>query len=324
VKKQLGARGLSDDFMQDLLQKGLPLYPLLQRVKGDKTLELEIRQQYLNVYYRGGSILRVAKPKKGAGYAVDFNPNYAHGPEPVTLTLPDAPRVESDEGMKEWIDQIPKLKDAMDHWFAAHRKEERAAQQIVVHENNAGPWAGGNDYFIVDIEYDNHMGARFDLVALQWKSEAAARKLQKGYLPRLTVIEMKTGDGALKNKAGLLEHYRQWEEFLDDDTKLGPFKQEMLKVFKQKRELGLIPALAKNHNEVNRIEAEVDVIFLLANHDPASGKLREAVDAILDKQKNRLPKFKIYFATSTFMGYGLYSHSILPLEAFRMRLGQFE
>lgn len=312
MQKLVCEHGLSDTpFMSDLL--GGVLKPLLARVRSDTTLDMEIRCEYLNVYYRGGNILRVAKIR--TGYTAFFDPKYADPP----LVLPDE-RINSDPQMKAWLDRIPVLKDTMDRWFGDHPKDERAAQQLVVHENNVSSWAGGTDYFIVDIEYDNHKGARFDLVALRWDSDATARKLQKNYLPKLTAVEMKTGDGALKGKAGLLEHYWQWEEFFADASQLDAFKQEMLRVFKQKRKLGLIPALRKNPNEVVRVADDVDVIFLLANHDPASSKLIAAVDEIREKQKTKPPNFNIRFATATFMGFGLYSQNILSLDDFRQRL----
>jgi len=46
-------RGLSDKFMAALT--GGVLTPLLDRVKADSTLCLEIREDYLNIYYRGGN-----------------------------------------------------------------------------------------------------------------------------------------------------------------------------------------------------------------------------------------------------------------------------
>ncbi|MCX7006679.1 MAG: hypothetical protein NTY53_05420, partial [Kiritimatiellaeota bacterium] len=200
-------------------------------------------------------------------------------------------------------------------WFGKHPKEERASQQMAVHENNIAPWAGGTDYFIVDIEYDNHQGARFDLVALQWESKASARKLQ-GYKPRLTAIEMKSGDGALKGDAGLLEHFQQWDKFFSDRVQLNNFKDEMLKLFAQKRALGLIPALAGNHNPVTELDLAVEVIFLIANHDPASRKLRDEVRKVQAQVKSTPPEFNILCATATFMGYGLYLQNILTLDEF--------
>lgn len=311
MSKTIGKHGLSEHFMNDLL--GGILEPLLLRVQNDTSLDMEIRGEYLNVYYRGGNILRV--DNNGASYTAFFEPKYADCP----LELPDE-RITTVQETKAWLDRIPVLKDTMDLWFGKIHKAERDSQQLVVYENNASPWAGGTDYFIVDLEYDNHLGAKFDLVALQWKSRSTDRKLQKNCLPILSAIEIKTGDGALNGKAGLLEHYRQWEEFFADASQLDEFKQEMLQVFKQKRKLGLIPALEKNRNEVIKVADNVDVIFLLANHDPASSKLITAVDEILKKQKIKRPNFNIRFATATFMGFGLYSQNILSLEDFRKEL----
>jgi hypothetical protein len=314
MSKALGQRGLSQRFVSDL-QNGV-LEPLLQRVKSDTSLDMEIRHEYLNIYYRGGNILKVSKDTKGEGYSAFFETKY--GPQ-VASRLPSK-HISSVSDAEAWLNEIPVLKDTMDLWFGGHPKDERAAQQLVVHENNVSPWAGGTDYFIVDIEYENHIGARFDLVALQWDSNATARKLQKQYLPKLVAIEMKTGDGALNDKAGLLDHYKQWKTFFSNPNQLDAFKREMREVFKQKRQLGLIPALAKNRNEIVKVADDVDVMFLLANHDPASGKLIAAVDGIIEKQKTHPPTFNIRFATATFMGFGLYSQNILFLDDFKQQL----
>jgi hypothetical protein len=314
MSKAFGQRGLSQQFVRDL-HDGV-LAPLLQRVRSDTSLDMEIRQEYLNIYYRGGNILKVSKDKKGEGYSAFFKTSY--GPR-IASRLPSN-HISSVSDAEAWLNEIPVLKDTMDLWFGGHPKDERAAQQLVIHENNVSPWAGGTDYFIVDIEYANHIGARFDLVALRWDSDATVRRLQKHCLPKLTAIEMKTGDGALKGKAGLLQHYQHWEDFFASPSQLDAFKREMLGVFKQKRELGLISALSDNANEVVKVADDVDVIFLLANHDPASGNLIAAVDGILKKQKTHPPTFNIRFATATFMGFGLYAQNILSLDDFKKQL----
>jgi hypothetical protein len=308
-------RGLSETFIQDLLDGALA--PLLKRVKNDTTLDMEIRQEYINIYYRGGNVLRVSKDSKRPGYSAFFDLKY--GPA-IKSMLPDE-HISSADDAERWLGQIPLMKDAMDLWFGDNPKAERASQQMVVYENNVSPWAGGTDYFIVDIEYDNHIGARFDLIALRWDSDATARKLQGQYLPKLTAIEMKTGDGALSGDSGLLEHYRQWEGFFADGSQLDAFKLEMLGIFEQKRKLGLIPALKNNPNRVLGVAPDVDVIFLIANHDPASGKLIAAVDEIREKQNTKPPPFNIRFAAASFMGFGLYSpQNILSLDDFGQHL----
>ena len=48
-------RKLSNSFMNDLMLADGRLYPILDRVRQDETLMLAIREDYINVYYRGGT-----------------------------------------------------------------------------------------------------------------------------------------------------------------------------------------------------------------------------------------------------------------------------
>ncbi len=55
-------RGLYKEFMADL-ESGF-LKELLELVKNDYTLDLQIRENYINIYYRSGNILRVKADNK--------------------------------------------------------------------------------------------------------------------------------------------------------------------------------------------------------------------------------------------------------------------
>ena len=66
----LSRRALTPGLMQQL-GEGALLSPLLERVRRDRTLCLELRGGYLNVYYRGGNLLKVSEA--GAGVAVEFD-----------------------------------------------------------------------------------------------------------------------------------------------------------------------------------------------------------------------------------------------------------
>ena len=69
------SRKLSPQFMQELSAGYLK--PLLDRVKFDQTLMLAIRDGYINVYYRGGSLLKLEEQKqREMGYACFFDKNY--------------------------------------------------------------------------------------------------------------------------------------------------------------------------------------------------------------------------------------------------------
>jgi hypothetical protein len=311
-------RGLSPRFMEDLKEGGV-LHPLLRRVRWDATLDLEIRENYLNVYYRGGSLVKVAPVLRGAGkYTLTFNTNYLSKAKSASADLKES-TVASATDTKKWIEYIPVLKDTMDLWFGAHPKDERALQQMVVWENNDSSWANSTDYFIVDIEYDSRkgnadQGGRFDLVALRWESDATSRKLRGKKRPKLVVIEMKAGDGALKGKAGLQDHISVLLEFAASKPRKAMFVREMLGVFAQKRELNLIRGLSRNKNVVaqENVDTNIGFMLLLAGHDPASKKLSRELRTL----QTELP---IMFSTANFMGFGLYNENMHTLLEFRDR-----
>jgi hypothetical protein len=240
---------------------------------------------------------------------VSFNKEYAAG----TKTFPDLPKnqIACINDAEKWVSFTAQLKDTMDLWFTKHPKDERALQQLVAWENNNSPWANGTDYFIIDIEYDNHKGSRFDLVALKWDSTASARKLAKVYTPRLVIIEMKAGDGAVKGDAGILAHVEKTNKFLNCTEQVRSFKKEMLRVFSQKRELGLIKPLRKNSNAVTTIDAEIEFMLLFVGHDPSKTNFLKELNTINDTNCN------VQVCTANFMGFGLYSERIYPLNEFK-------
>jgi len=303
-------RGLSHAFMNDLKEGGL-LNPLLERVKKEHTLCLEIRENYINIYYRGGNIIKIERKEV---YTAWFDIKYCICSEAQFVTaLPK--KLCSKNDVNTWVAAIPNLKQAMDFWFGVKPKEEREFQQLLLRENNGPTIGNSTDYFIIDIEYDNHCGARFDLVTVEWESEGSVRKLQKQYSPKLTFIEMKYGNNALTGESGILNHVKDFREYLNKHG-LDPIRDEMLTLFKQKRELGLIPALADNKNVVKKFSDETDFVFLLANHDPASSKLKSILDELNKRDPFHDFGVNLKFCTSNFMGYGLYKQNIYSLAEF--------
>ena len=67
-------RGLSDKFIEDL-KEGV-LLPMTCAVKSDTTLCLELRGSYVNIYYRGCNLMKIAAVKNTASYVVEFDKNY--------------------------------------------------------------------------------------------------------------------------------------------------------------------------------------------------------------------------------------------------------
>ena len=138
-------RGLTKNLI-DHLKSGL-IAPMLGLIKLDSTLCLEIRENYINIYYRGGNIIRIEENQWL--FKASFDRKYLH--ENLT-NVPDLPGILNNaEDVEAWIDAIPFLKHEMDLWFGHHPKNEREFQQLLLRENNFGNSAKGTDYFICDI-----------------------------------------------------------------------------------------------------------------------------------------------------------------------------
>jgi hypothetical protein len=288
----IARRGLSPEFLADL-QGGL-LAPLRERVVRDQSLCLSLRENYINVYYRGGNLMKLS-PADG-GYAAFFDTKYFAGPAPA---MP-SPRLREASDVGAWLAALPTLKQAMDLWQPG---EEREVQQRLLRDNNVGGIARWTDYYVCDIEYANHYG-RFDLVAVHWPSTPAARKKQDGR--RLVLGEVKFGDSALDGTAGLHAHITDVNTYLAAPDNLDGLKQEMLRVFNQKRALGLIDC----EKDLVGFSDEPPVLLLvLVNHDPDKSRLRELLRTLPPS-----PHAELRIATGSLLGYGLYDPAILGLK----------
>ena len=300
-------RGLSREFMADLKLKNGVLFPILAAVQSDPGLCLQIRNDCINVYYRGGSITKIVRKDEHL-YRPSFNKKYLTVQSMRVLDMiPGVLRSQYDSRI--WVSALPSLKHAMDLWFKKHPKDEREFQQLLVRENNFGKCARKTDYFICDIEYANANG-RFDLIAAYWPSKGSERKKNDNI--GLAFFEIKYGDGALAGGAGLKGHIKKMNDFLVNPQKLTSIKEEMKAVFNQMQELKLINvgkkiALFNNKNP--------EFILVLANHDPDSRILQRELGNIMSEALENA-RFDLKFAVSNFVGYGLYKQNIYGLDAF--------
>ena len=305
--KSTKIRGLSDSFLERI-ENGF-LFPFLDLARKDRTLCLEIRENYINIYYRGGNILRLEEEDGEQGiYIANFDRNYL---DKATSRVPkDLPKeLFSGKDIELWLSVVPFLKHEMDLWFGRNPKNEREFQQLIVRENNLDKCAKSTDYFICDIEYANDNG-RFDLIAVRWPSSSAERKNNTDI--RLAFIEMKYTDCALAGNAGLKQHLRDMNKFLSDPQKLDSLKSEMRNVFNQMRRLKLID----NQKDIAEFSKEKpEYIFVLANHDRDSSILRRELEGL----PLSYPNLELKFAVANFMGYGLYKQNIYCLKDFLVR-----
>lgn len=315
-------RELSPKMLTDL-QTGI-LHPFLDSVKSNNTLDFQIRNKNFNIYYRGGSLIRVSELK--GNYYLKFETKYLANPIlPAYLPISSTSDyknvlISTQKDAQDWVTSFPYLKDQMDLWFGKHPKNEREFQQVVARENNYSRISKSTDYFILDIEYakstdigTTRTSARFDLVACKWLSSGSARKKTTNL--GLSFIEMKFGDGAFSGKAGLIDHIKDILSFLKESSFLPSIKNEMTDVFNQKLDLGLI----NNQKKISSFgDNKPEYIFLLANHDPDSSRLINELNKL--NASPLLDEFSKYadlkFSTANFHGYGLFQEGIYNLQEF--------
>lgn len=317
------SRKLSPQFMQ-ALSAGY-LKPLLNRVKSDQTLMLAIRDGYINVYYRGGSLLKLEEQKqREMGYACFFDKNYIKQHNELIKYLPIGDQsIEklpgcmcTEEDCEKWVKAIPYLKLIMDIYFGVKNKPEREFQQLVARENNSSTISNKSEYFITDIEYatDRDLNARFDMVGVRWLS---SDRNKMGAL-RPVLVEMKYADDALEGNAGIKEHLDDIHKFLSDPK----CKNELLEIissqFNQLDELGL---LTFNRNKkwqpLNLSDVgKPEVIFLLAGHNPRSGRLKTVLSIKKLEEYAESELFDLRFHVAGFSGYAMHSSNMLPLDEF--------
>ena len=301
-------RALSETFMSDFLHGRL--VSLLNRVRGDTTLDLQIRENRINVYYRGGSLLSASLERDGR-YLFVFDDRYLDFPGAPVWSLPPSSVVGAAEDCDRWMSNIPNIKDVMDRWFAAHPRREREVQQILTRENTWDAMiSAGTDYFICDIEYARN-GGRADLVAVHWPSDGTARKRRTGH--RLAFAELKYGDGALGGESGLVEHVRQADELAANSQTVADLKREMVGLFAQKHKLGLVEC---KHVLEAFSDERPEMLLVIANHDPESTVLTRELTRIAANPPTHVD---VLIGKASDFGYGLYEHNFVDLASYMQR-----
>ena len=298
--------------MEDL-KTGI-LKDILDVVRQDQSLDFQIRNNRVHIYYKGGKILDLM-PKSSKGYYASFDENYCvlktHTEEDLKKkvhlrSMPELPNHIMTKGdAHKYAESIEQLKTIMDGWFTHHPKIERTHQQLVIDQNNKLAESDKTDFFIIDIEYIKRRD-RFDMIAMSWPTDTAQDN------PRLVFLEFKVGDNALRSYStktgvdtvrkipGMAQHLEDFTRFITPDN-YERVKEEMLIVLNQKIDLDVLC-----HNEkLRRIgtldkfsDKEPQFIFLLSNHNPKSTILLDEMQNMRDSEvfelKCALLKYKQY------------------------------
>jgi hypothetical protein len=242
VNKEYLGRGIHSPKFLSSLKNG-KLKGMLEVVNADENLDIQIREDYLNIYYRGGNIAKVNSEN-----SIDFDKFYFY------LGTDKVPKKEAEKdttlclNLKKQRDELinhfkegdyqtffSQAKLVLDAWFSCYSKskaEREEQHQLSLHNRD---WQFG--FVIIDIEYqvsrlspfkyengEKEKYPRFDIIAVKDGS--------------IYVIELKKGTKALSNKSGLQDHWDSYKYSIDRYPI--PFTKEMKNLIEQKQMLGLI------------------------------------------------------------------------------------
>jgi hypothetical protein len=249
-------RGLSDTFMESL-QSG-HLSSLVQTVRRDPDLNLEIRKNYLNVYYKGNSLLKLSE-QVASSYRVTIDPHLAEG-----LVIPRS--LNSVRATTGFLEMVPKIKENIVKHVRGSMEIEY--EQMIIRANNYEP-RNNSDYFIIDRQYQ--IGKfRFDLTGIYWAKTGRRRNQQ---VP-ICLMEVKY---ALNTDISSID-----EQLIAYYQALIPRAKEIAEeheaVFRQKLELGLycqpVERLAALKTlKLARDPSTFQFILVFVDYNPNSKKL---------------------------------------------------
>jgi hypothetical protein len=306
-------RSISDSFYHEMKSEDGILNPLIEKLRHDDTLMFAIRKDYFNIYYRGGSIAKISETSSTKKFIIFFDKEY-NKTEIATPSFPEI--ITSQDDTKDFVRAIPFLKEVMDAYFSNKNKYEREFQQVIARENNSSPISNETEYFITDIELAaSNFHSRFDMIAIQWLTSDRSRAAKC----RPVFIEVKYGDKALGGKSGFAEHLKKIESFISDKESYQNSISMMENQFRILDDLQLF-RFNKSKNEleisIDPESAKPQVVFIFANHNPRSKKLREIIENEVPESYENPENFDLRFFVSTFAGYGMHEASMLKRSAF--------
>ena len=257
-------RGINDRFISDLQSGELACF--LQRVKDNPKLAVCIRGDYINIYYRGGNLLRITQKRQG--YLFEFDEKYCLGKK-------DTSGYEIIKAMDKhsptvYESHFERLIHEMDTWFSEHPKPERQYQHNLIISNPS----------VIDIEYQIGKGKRFDMLMVQ-----------DG---KLIIVENKYGQGAITGSSGLAKHYRDICDAIKDEQVLSEMKKSVIRISENKFKLGLTD---EKHTAWEIDSAATEILFLVAGFNPKSETIKNEVQ-LMDKS---IPARLLLFETEEYM-----------------------
>jgi len=282
-------RRLSDKFF-DCLKSGF-LSGIIENVKQDSDLNLEIRDSYINVYYKGNSLLKLAETGSFR-FKADIHEKFLRGINlPLDFTESTVP---------QFLMSIPLLKQNIIKY--GKRSLEVEYEQMIIRANNFEP-RNNTEYFIVDRQYAANDG-RFDLTGIFWERSHRKRNQEVPVCFMEIKFALNTDIKEVHNQ--LLRYY----ECIRPHAAL--IAEEMQTVFRQKIELGLYQQSKERLDALKTLSFSKSIeqfqfILILVDYNPNS--------TMLDLRSfSALPfanQVKVFYS-----GFAMWQQNVKPLSSY--------
>ncbi len=244
-------RGIDKRFINDLRSDCLSFF-LNQVKEKDDELCLEIRDGYINIYYKGGNLLKISQKRNG--YSFHFDAKYC-------LNKDDDSNYQkmkslNTSSIQDYADNFDLMMSEMDSWLKKHPKKERTFQhKLLVNNKN-----------IIDIEYatpksklsGNKLNMRLDMLMVEDD--------------KLIIVENKYGIGAISGNAGVKVHYDDICTLINTPDVYDELIQSVINIAKAKYALGLIDKPIENIDKT-----KTEILFLFADFNQKSESLKNEI-----------------------------------------------
>lgn len=231
---------------------------ITQKVIADSDLTLEIRDNYINLYYKGNSLLKLSESTHES-YKAYIHTKFRDG-----LDIPSD--FVDHETTAKFLKNIPLLKENV--IMRGKHSLEIEYEQMIIRANNFES-RNNSEYFIIDRQYV--VGKqRIDLVGIFWDRNVR----RKGQEVDLCFIEVKF---ALNQD--ISEVHNQLKRYYETiEPEAGNIAEESETIFRQKLELGLYKQSTERIEAMKTLSFSKDIskfqfILVLVDYNPNSSRL---------------------------------------------------
>lgn len=278
---------LSETFLNCL--KSDFLSEITEFVKRDHDLNLEIRDSYINIYYKGNSLLKLVEAGSLLRYKAEIHKKFLEG---VKISL-DFTEIT----VPQFVKNIPLIKEnIIKH---GKRSLELEYEQMIIRTNNFER-RNNTEYFIVDRQYAVKEG-RFDLSGIYWKMDGRRRNQE---VP-VCLMEIK-----FSLNTDIKDVHKQLARYYEPiKNNAAGIAEEMETVFRQKLILNLYDQTSQRINAMKTLTFSRNIeafqfILVLVDYNQNS--------SLLDLESiGKLPfakQIKIFHT-----GFGMWHHNVRPI-----------